>query len=87
MRYIKTFETYTPDSKDVEKILKFIKNKYSIETTNIADMEMKYIIIGGKMYFLNSKKYLKNKLFLEIKDDLKEYSDASIKRAIKDFIL
>ena len=87
MLYLQAFESYLPESDHVEKILKYIKKEYSIETTKILDKETKYVMVNGKMVFINNNKSnLKNKLYIDIKDNFKDYSESSIKKAIKEFI-
>jgi hypothetical protein len=87
---LKKFENFEPDSKEVIDITSFLEKRYKVENTNILGKETKYISIDYKPIYLSgnfsNKKRALNKIFLDVKDELSEYSDASIRKAIRDFI-
>jgi hypothetical protein len=62
---------------------------YPVRSATIMDKDSKYIIVDYKPLYLSgvlsSKSRAVNKLFLEVSDHFPNYSDASIRRAIKDF--
>lgn len=84
---------YHSNKIEVIKVVEYLSNKFDIHTTYIKPFkrEVKFIIIEDKSVYLNilnSKKYVKYKLLLEIKDDkkLENISRPSLLKGIKDFI-
>lgn len=81
---------YLPNSNDVKKVRNYLEINYPIKNTIILNTPIKYIIIDEKLFYINgpflNKKYLKNKLYFTIKDDLKNIDKPSILRGIKDYI-
>lgn len=90
---------YYPNKKEVDVVLDYLKNKFEVKAMNnmiwfsANDKKIKYIILSEKpLYFnvpfFNSKKLAKYKILLEIKDDeqLKDISDSSLFKGIKDYI-
>ena len=96
-RYIKTFEgfniskeDYQPSRNEVMEILDFLRNRYKISETDIIGKKHYYVIVDDKAVYisgpLSSKKRAVDKIYFEISDELSNYSEASIRRAIKDFL-
>ena len=89
MKNFKTFDSFSPDLKDVEKVTHYLKSKFKIMESTILGDIVKYIVISDKVIYLTgsllNKKRSVNKIFLEVKDDL-DFSESSIRKAIKDFI-
>ena len=90
---IQKFENYEPIVDDVKKILSIIEKKYKVTTNKInigEEKEMNYISVNDKSIPLSKpflrKSYAINKIYFDVKDKLKEYSESSVRRAIREFI-
>lgn len=89
-------ESFLPDKDEVDNILVYLNHKYKIKKNkmNFGDdiLDLKYIIIDDKPYYLNksfltSKGYLINKMFYDLITKLKDkFRISSIRKAIKIFI-
>jgi hypothetical protein len=88
--YIKLFDNFEPNKDDVFEILFFLEEKFKIKSMDILGKETKYVVVDYKPIYISgtfsNKKLAINKIFLEVKDELKEYSESSIRKAIRDFI-
>jgi hypothetical protein len=80
----------TPDNKEVEEILEFLRNKYKIESIDVLDKTFLFISIDEKPLYItgsfSNKKLVVNKISLDSSDELKSYSTPSIRKAIKEFV-
>lgn len=97
-RYIKTFEKfsleenskYYPVMDEYYKVMDYLKSNYEIFDTEILGKKSKYVIINDKVIYisgpLKSKSRAVDKIYLDVVDELNNYSEASIRKAIKDFL-
>ena len=90
MKWIKLFENFEPIDSEVAKILSFIENRFKIKQEIILDKPTKYILVDDKVLYISgifgNKKRAVNKIFWEISDELEEFQEGSIRKAIKEFI-
>lgn len=83
-------ESFEPIESEVTEIENILSNLYEIKWYDILGKKTKGIYINGKVYYISSgftaKKRIVNKIYLEVVDDLKEYKESSIRKAIKNFL-
>lgn len=89
MKNLITFESFSPDLEEVNKVKSYLKSKFKILEGDVLGDKVKYIVVSDKIIYLSgkllNKKRAVNKIFLEVNDDLK-YKESSIRKGIKDFI-
>jgi hypothetical protein len=83
-------ESFEPIESEVIEIENILSNLYDIKWYDILGKKTKGIYIDDKVYYISSsftaKKRIVNKIYLEVMDDLKEYKESSIRKAIKNFL-
>lgn len=83
-------ESFEPIESEVSKIEDILSNIYDIKWYDILGKKTKGIYIDDKVYYISGsfsgKKRAANKIYLEVMDDLKEYKESSIRKAIKNFL-
>lgn len=89
MKHLESYNNYLPEDKEVEEVEEYLRNNFEIKDGEVLGKPIKYLLLDDKIYQLKgpfaNKGILKLKMFNYIKDDLTQ-SEASIKRAIKNFI-
>lgn len=89
MNYLEKFETYYPIDDEVDVALKFLREKYKVNSHRFLNKEIKYISVDDKMVAisgpLKNKGRAVDKIYWDVKDKL-SVSEPSLRRAIKDFI-
>lgn len=96
-RYISTFEKfsikenkYLPIKSEYYSVMDYLKSKYEIKEDEVLDKKSKYIIVDEKVIYLSgplkSNKRAVNKVYNDVVGDLSDYSEPSIRKAIKDFL-
>lgn len=83
-------ESFEPIESEVIEIENILSNLYDIKWYDILGKKTKGIYIDYRVYYISSsftaKKRIVNKIYLEVMDDLKEYKESSIRKAIKNFL-
>lgn len=89
MRILKQFENFIPNPNEVERVKSFLSIAYPVKSTKILDKESKYIVVDDKLVYISGplgvKSKMVNRLFLDVSDHFPNYSESSIRKAIKDF--
>ena len=98
MRYLENFSNFEPRSEDLDKWINYIKQNYQIDSRDILDKKVKFVMIDDKPkditgsfakkgeivdLIFNEISYLKKNGQLE---QLPEVHEPTVRRAIKDWI-
>jgi hypothetical protein len=98
MRYLENFSNFEPRSEDLDKWINYIKQNYQIDSRDILDKKVKFVMIDDKPkditgsfakkgeivdLIFNEISYLKKNGQLE---QLPEIHEPTVRRAIKDWI-
>jgi hypothetical protein len=90
MRMLKHFESFEPNQEEVNKLINFLSMAYPLRSSNILDSESKFVMIDDKPFYIKGK-YSVNKsrlvdaLSFELEEHFPLFSEASIRKAAKDF--
>lgn len=89
MKHLESFNNYLPKEEEVRQVEEYLRNNFEIKETDFMGRNIKYLLLDDKIYHLTgsfkNKELLKLRMYNYIKDDLTQ-SEASIKKAIKNFI-
>jgi hypothetical protein len=97
-RYINTFDDfstlqenkYEPIDSEYYSVMDYLKSRYEVKDGEVLDKKCKYIVVDEKVIYLSgplkSKKRAVNKVFNDVVGNLSDYSEPSIRKAIKDFL-
>jgi len=98
MRYLEKFSNFEPRSEDLDKWINYIKQNYQVDSRDILDKKVKFVMIDDKPkditgsfakkgeivdLIFNEISYLKKNGQLE---QLPEIHEPTVRRAIKDWI-
>ena len=96
MKHLQYFENYLPIENDVNELFSYLAKNYPIEERDgrfFDKQSLQFIVVDDKVCLLENKSELRKKLLWDIKyrisydeiDEIfnKNYSDASINKAIK----
>ena len=89
MKHLESYNDYLPKDEEVKEVEEYLRSNFEIKDATVLGKPVKYILLDDKIYHIkgsfSNKELLKLKMYNYIKDDLTQ-SEASIKRAIKNFI-
>ncbi len=92
MSMIKHFESFEPIQSEVEAIKKFLVMVYPVKTSSVLGGESKFVMVDDKLFYITSKygglvhkSRLVDALSFELEEHFPLFSEASIRKAAKDF--
>lgn len=92
MRMLKHFESFEPIQSEVETIKKFLVMVYPVKTSSVLGGESKFVMLDDKPFYITSKygalvnkSRLVDALSFELEEHFPLFSEASIRKAAKDF--
>lgn len=91
MKILHHFENFQPNQEEVDKLTNFLSMAYPVRTSTILGNESKFVMIDDKPFYITSKYNIVNKsrlvdaLSFELQDHFPLFSEASIRKAVKNF--
>lgn len=92
MKILKYFERFGPIQSEVEAIKKFLVVAYPVKVSSVLGSESKFIVLNDKPFYTKSnydtlvnKSRLVDALSFELENHFPLFSEASIRKAAKDF--
>lgn len=92
MRLLQHFENFQPNQKEVELLINFLAIAYPVKTSSVLGNESKFVMLDDKPFYITSKygalvnkSRLVDALSFELEEHFPLFSEASIRKAAKDF--
>lgn len=91
MKILYHFENFQPNQEEVDKLINFLSMAYPVRTSTILDSESKFVMIDDKPFYIkgkysvNTKSRLVDALSFELQEHFPLFSEASIRKAVKNF--